>query len=275
MVPQVRDANRGGAGRRRDMSDGTKRLDRMQRAVNLAAGVSVVALAGTLTVSALTGSLCTVGTTVAGEAGRADVAPPPPPAARFVPPAEPVAFDEAYTVGRPNAPVTLIEYSDFRCPFCARFARETLPALEAAFVESGRLRVAYKHLPIPQLHPDAPLAAEAAECAGRAGRFREMHDALFAEPGRLTGGAMVTAALALGLDEASFRACLTDGETRERVGRDTAEARALGITGTPAFLVGTTEPDGRVRVTEVISGARPIEAFREAIERALAAAAAR
>lgn len=254
------------------MSKGTMRLESIQRWVNVAAGLSVVALAGTVVITALVGGLRPAGT-ITAEAGGGSTPPPPPPTPRFAPPAEPVALDEAYTVGRPDAPATLIEFSDFRCPFCARFARETLPALEAAFVEAGLLRIAYKHLPIPRLHPDAPLAAEAAECAGRAGRFRAMHDALFAEPGRLTGEALITGAVALGLDEASFRACLAGGETRDRVSRDAAEARALGITGTPAFLVGTTEPDGRVRVTEVISGARPIETFREAIERALAAAA--
>jgi protein-disulfide isomerase len=254
------------------MSDGTVRSNRVQRLINSGAGLSVIVLCATLVWAVMTGSLCPAGTVAAAGNGRGPVVPPPP--ARFAPPAEPVALDEAYTVGRADAPVTLIEYSDFRCPFCARFARETLPALEAEFVKAGRLRIAYKHLPIPGLHPDAPAAAEAAECAGREGKFRAMHDALFAEPGRLTGEALVTAAVALGLDEALFRACLTDGETREKVAHDTAEARDFGITGTPAFLVGVTEPDGRVRVTEVISGARPIETFRAAIQRVLTAAAA-
>jgi protein-disulfide isomerase len=179
-----------------------------------------------------------------------------------------------FTVGRATAPVTLIEYSDFRCPYCARFARDTLPALEAEFVDAGQLRVAYKHLPIPGLHPDAPLAAEAAECAGREGRFRAMHDDLFAQPGRLNGEALVARGVAIGLDEAGFRACLTGGETRDKVTLDTAEAGAFGLTGTPAFLVGVTGADGRVRVTEVISGARPIATFRDAIARTLATAEA-
>jgi protein-disulfide isomerase len=234
----------------------------------------VIVLCGTLVWAVWTGNLYPAGTTAATTTGGEAVAPPPPPPPPFAPPAEPVALDETFTVGRADAPVTLIEYSDFRCPFCAWFARETLPALEAEFVEAGRLRVAYKHLPIARLHPDAPLAAEAAECAGRAGRFRAMHDALFAEPGLLTGEALIAGAVAIGLDEAPFRACLTGGETRDRVTRDAAEARAFGITGTPAFLVGVTQPDGRVRVMEVISGARPIEFFREAIERALAASKA-
>jgi protein-disulfide isomerase len=256
------------------MSDGTARSDRVQRLINNGAGLSVIVLCGTLVWAVWSGNLDPAGTTAAATTGGGPVAPPPPPPPRFAPPADPVALDEAFTVGRADAPVTLLEYSDFGCPFCARFARDTLPALEAEFVEAGRLRVAYKHLPIARLHPDAPLAAEAAECAGRAGRFRDMHDALFAEPGRLNGEALIAGAVALGLDEAPFRACLTGRETRDRVARDAAEARAFGITGTPAFLVGVTEPDGRARVVEVISGARPIEFFREAIKRALAAAEA-
>jgi protein-disulfide isomerase len=248
-------------------NDGAKQ-NRAQRLINNGAGLSVIVLCTTLVWAVLTGHLCPAGTVAAAGNGAGRVAPPP--TARFAPPAEPVALDEAYTVGRADAPATLIEYSDFRCPFCARFARDTLPALETEFVEAGRLRIGYKHLPIPGLHPEAPLAAEAAECAAREGRFRAMHDELFAQPGRLNGEALVTRAVAVGLDEARFRACLTGGETRDKVGRDTAEARNLGITGTPAFLIGVTEPDGRVRVTEVISGARPIEAFRVAIERVLA-----
>ena len=246
----------------------------MQRLINNGAGLSVIVLCGTLVWAVLSGNLDPAGTTAAATTGAGAVAPPPPPPPRFAPPAEPVALDEAFTVGRADAPVTLLEYSDFGCPFCARFARDTLPALEAEFVEAGRLRVAYKHFPILQLHPNAGAAAEAAECAGQQGRFRAMHDALFAEPGRLDEAALAARAVAVGLDDARFRACLTGGETRDKVARETAEAREIGVTGTPAFLLGVTEPDGRVRVTEVISGARPIEFFREAIERALAAAEA-
>jgi predicted DsbA family dithiol-disulfide isomerase len=100
-------------------------------------------------------------------------------------------------------------------------------------------------------------------------------DDLIAEPRRIDAASLTERARTIGLDEGAFARCLAGGETRETVERHAAEAETFGITGTPAFFVGVTEADGRVRVTEVISGAQPVAAFRAAIERALAVAAAR
>jgi protein-disulfide isomerase len=256
------------------MTEGMARPDRIGRLINQAAGLSVVALCGTLVWAISTGNLCSVAPATVAAANAAGAGAPPP-RPRLAPPAEPVALDGAATIGAPTALVTLLEYSDFGCPFCARFATETLPALEAEYVAAGRLRLAYKHYPIPQLHPDAPKAAEAAECAAGQGRFRQMHDALFAEPRRIDEASLVERARTIGLDEGAFARCLADGETRDTVQRHAAEAERFGITGTPAFFVGVTQADGRVEVIEVISGAQPAAAFRAAIERALATAAAR
>lgn len=251
------------------MTDGMTRPDRMGRLINHAAGLAVVALCGTLVWAIPTGNLCSIAPTAIA-AGTGVVAPPPPsPRPRLTPPAEPVGLGDAATIGRPTAPVTLIEFSDFGCPFCARFATETLPALEQEYVAHGRLRLAYKHFPILTLHPDAERAAVAAECAGAEGRFRPMHDALFADPRRLDEASLLERAGAIGLDVPAFTVCLGSEAVRDLVRRHAAEAESFGISGTPAFLVGVTEADGRVRVTEVISGAQPVEAFRAAIERAL------
>lgn len=181
-------------------------------------------------------------------------------------PAEPVSMAGGLTMGEPSAPIVLLMFSDFDCPFCTRFAMETLPTLRRDFVRTGLVQLAFWNFPL-DIHPEARKAAEAAECAGDQGRFWEMHDGLLASP---TAGSSVDAlsrvATSAGLNIPSFKACLAAGKS-PAVDGDLAIGKALQITVTPSFFIGRREPDGRVHLTRRITGAKPAEDFRAAIQK--------
>ena len=184
-------------------------------------------------------------------------------------PTEPVSLAGAAIKGSPQAKVALVIYSDFECPFCARFANDTWPTLGSKYVGTEKVQAAFRHLPIEQIHSSALKAAEATECAAQQSQFWPMHDVLFKNTKQLGEMALLSYAQQIRLDLPNFRTCL-NGMTTAKIRADAAAASALGITGTPAFFVGAIQPDGRVKVTERIAGARPIATFEAAIDRALA-----
>jgi protein-disulfide isomerase len=171
-------------------------------------------------------------------------------------------------LGDGRAHVVLVTYSDFQCPYCGMAAREILPVLKKEYVDRGRLRIAFKNLPL-SIHPLAPGAAAAAACAGQQRQFWPMHDRLFREPTRLLSSDLEDAATEIGVDRASFESCLSATKTAALVQEDMAEAARLGISSTPTFIIGRLDADGRVRATDVLSGAKPVEAFREILDRLL------
>jgi protein-disulfide isomerase len=167
--------------------------------------------------------------------------------------------------GSANARVVLIEYSDFGCPFCGRHAQTAFLDIQREFVESGLVRYVFRHLPLEQLHPSAKKAAEAAECAHEQGKFWEMHDRLFANQKSFTVDKLIDHASAEQLDLARFRSCLVGGQMATTVSEHVAEARRLGITGTPSFLIGEIQPDGTVHIIRKLAGAEPFQVFRTAL----------
>jgi protein-disulfide isomerase len=185
-------------------------------------------------------------------------------------PGEPVSIEGAARKGSDTAPVVLVEFADYQCPACRRFETDTMPRLEAAYLSSGQVQWVLRHHPIVQLHPAAMDASRAAACAGARGRFWEMHQALFADPKRMDRSSLVRRAKALGLDEQAFATCLEDASIVAAVQRDINQATSLALLGTPAFMVGRREPDGRVRVSHIIPGAAPFADFKGAIDEALA-----
>lgn len=213
----------------------------------------------------------------AGDDGSAAATPPAgaagsPGAAAAADSADPrvAAADSARIRGLASAPVWVIEVSDYQCPFCKRWHDEVFPALEAEFVQTGRVRFAYVHHPLPN-HAHARTAAEAAMCAGAQGAFWPYHERIFDAQPRLaaTGAADSARALfaelaaAQGLDAGDFAQCVDDGVMRAVVEADLQRSRAqLGVNATPTFVVGD----------QLIEGAQPIEVFRQAIEAAAAAA---
>ncbi|WP_137994399.1 DsbA family protein [Streptomyces vilmorinianum] len=170
-------------------------------------------------------------------------------------------------LGRPDAPVVLIEYADFKCGYCGKFARDTEPELVRKYVENGTLRIEWRNFPI--FGEESEAAARAAWAAGQQGRFWEFHKAAYAEGAKEKGfGKERLAALAkeAGVPDLARFAKDTDGAAaREAVSKDQEQGYSLGATSTPSFLV-----NGRP-----IAGAQPLDTFTEAIEAAKAAAAAK
>lgn len=161
--------------------------------------------------------------------------------------------------GPAAAPVTIVEFSDFQCPFCKQVV-PTLAQLLSRY--GGRVKLVFRDFPIDSLHPQARKAAEAGRCAGDQGKFWEYHDALFANAPQLSPEQLKTYAQQVGLDVASFERCLGSGTHAAAVQKDIEEGTRLGVTGTPAFFVNG----------EVLSGAQPLESFVRVIERELARA---
>jgi protein-disulfide isomerase len=162
----------------------------------------------------------------------------------------------APTKGLSQAPVVIVEFSDFQCPYCRKALSELEKVLTAYPKE---VRLVYRHFPIDRLHPQARLAAQAAECAGAKGRFWEYHDRLFNQAD-LSLQKLKELAQGLGLDLASFEQCLTNEWTRTRVAQDVEAGTRAGVSGTPTFFI-----NGRRLV-----GAQPFEAFKTVIEEELA-----
>jgi len=177
--------------------------------------------------------------------------------------------------GSPKALITLIEFSDYACPFCAQYAAQAYPQIDRDYVKTNKIRYVFKNYPIAQLHPNAFRAHEAAACAGDQGRYWEMHDKLFADQRTLTLEGFAERAIALGLDAAKLRTCIEGPAHDALIRADIAEAEGGGVRGTPVFVLALTDPKGEIaKPLRVLVGAQPYQAFKEALDAALAQAAA-
>lgn len=173
------------------------------------------------------------------------------------PPRQTVAVDSTDPVRGPaDAPITIIEYSDYQCPFCAR-VNPTLERVRETY--GNKVKVVFKDFPLPN-HPEAPKAAEAAHCAGDQGKYWEMHDRLFSNQQALQLPALKQHATALGLDAVAFNQCLDSGKHADRVAENLKKGEALGVQSTPTLFV-----NGRPVV-----GAQPFEYFKSVIDEELA-----
>lgn len=181
-----------------------------------------------------------------------------------------VEIDGAPSNGPSSAPVTLIEISDYHCPYCRRHVQQTQPQLYSDYVRPGKVRHVFLHYPIEQLHPDAYRSHEAASCAADQGKFWELHAKLFETPLR-TIEQLVPVAQSLGLDGNALRVCLESGKHAQAVKDSVARIQKLGISGTPHFLVGRTPAGGGpMRVSKIVEGAQPFSAFKTAIDAVIA-----
>ena len=191
------------------------------------------------------------------------------PAQGGVAPSGPVraSVADAPTLGRADAPVTIVEFSDYQCPFCQRFFATTLPALKQEYIDAGKLRYVFRDFPL-EMHAQARKAAEAAHCAGEHGKYWEMHDRLFQNQRALAPSQLAEHARAIGLEGAEFETCLSSARHAARVERGLADGAAAGVQGTPGFVVGRTKAGDVVEGTP-IRGAQPLEAFRRVIEQML------
>jgi len=163
--------------------------------------------------------------------------------------------DDDTVRGSPDAKVTIVEFSDYECPFCERFYTQTYLQLKAEYIDTGKVKFIYRDFPL-SFHPQAQKAAEAAECAGEQGKYYEMHDLLFGKG--VSGGvnSFKAYAIELGLDTTKFNDCLDSGSMAGEVRKDMNDGSRAGVRGTPAFYING----------QSLSGAQPIEAFRQIID---------
>lgn len=168
--------------------------------------------------------------------------------------------------GRQTARLTVIEFSDYQCPFCARHFRQTLPSIEKDYVRSGRIKYVFHDFPLESIHKEAFKAAEAAHCAGDQGQYWAMHDRLFADQKALSAADIPLHGRAIGLDAAKFARCLDEGKYAQKVRAAIADARKAGVRSTPTFFLGRAESGGVVKVLKTVRGAAPYEKFKEALE---------
>lgn len=160
--------------------------------------------------------------------------------------------------GQPNAPVTIVEFGDFNCGYCGRWARETLPLIDEKYIQTGKVRMAYVHYPI--LGADSMTAAEATECASQQNKFWDYHNLLYANQGiGFTPTNLIRLAEDLGLDKTAFENCLANFSDRVSLEDDIRLAQVMGVRGTPAFLVNGIP----------LAGAYPYEDFEQVIEHSL------
>ncbi len=173
-------------------------------------------------------------------------------------------------IGLNSAPLTLVEFSDFQCPFCARHNRNTLPKLDTEYVMTGKLKYVLRDMPL-SIHREARGAAHAAWCANEQGKFWKMHEQMFANQRYLRPGDLVKHAEEIGLDVPAFQACFDSGKYKAKIDASVEEGRKLGLSGTPSFVLGYTEAGGtQVRGMKVIRGALAFELFKDSIDELLA-----
>ena len=179
-----------------------------------------------------------------------------------------ISLDDDPIRGDPNAPITIVEFSDFQCPFCARFHVQTLPSLLEEYIADGKVNLVYRDFPIQSIHPNALPAAVAAECADDQGKYWEYHDMLFEKQSswaRLDSNSAISTfsqyATDIGLEKEQFDSCLGSGKYLEEVQGDLRDGRDYEITGTPGFFIGN-EKIGFVK----LNGAQPFESFKRIID---------
>jgi len=175
------------------------------------------------------------------------------------------SIDDDPSKGDRNAPVIFLMFSDLECPFCRKFELTTLKKIEKEYIDRGLVLFVFRDFPII-FHPFAREGAKAANCAGKEGKYWEMHELLIS--GDVNPVAIREYAKSLGLNEEKFKACMDDEETNAEIEKDMKDAREYGITGTPFFIIGQNKGE-KTFEGERITGAQPIETFKSVIEKHL------
>jgi protein-disulfide isomerase len=171
------------------------------------------------------------------------------------------------TLGQPTAPVTMIEFSDYQCPYCAGYAIDTLPHIIGDYVSTGKVRYVLRNFPLEDAHPLALKAAAAAACAGEQGKYWEAHDRFF-KTRALTPEDLIGHAKTLNLDRQRFQQCLASSRIATKIQADKSAGEQLGVTGTPSFFFGYTDANEPMNIEAVdfIAGAQPFAVFKELID---------
>jgi protein-disulfide isomerase len=188
---------------------------------------------------------------------------PVPAAKQTVPKVEMSIANGWYSLGRSDAPVTMVEFSDYQCPFCRRFQTDTFGDLKKNYIDTGKVRFISRDFPL-EFHANALKAAEAVRCAGEQGKYWEMRDLLIANSKDLTADAIRHYANTLALEPASFVQCVESEKHKAEIEKDMADAASLQISGTPTFVVGRESAD--VLKGVMLVGAQPYSTFDSIIQ---------
>jgi protein-disulfide isomerase len=178
-----------------------------------------------------------------------------------------VKGDAIYVLGKSDAPLTMVEFTDYQCPFCGRFETTTFPEIKKNYIDTGKLRLILRDLPLSDMHPFALKAAQSVHCAGDQGKYWEMKELVFKNQSKIDVDSLAGYAKDLSLNGDAFKSCMADGKHLKEIGNEAKYAQSLGITGTPTFILGKAVGDsveGRV-----IVGAQPLAVFEAAINEML------
>lgn len=172
------------------------------------------------------------------------------------------------TQGSATAKLTLVEFSDYQCPFCGRHVRETAGQIEKEYIATGKLKHVFLNLPLESIHRFAFKAAEAANCAGEQGRYWEMHNRLFENQTKLDP--LTPHAEAVGIDVPKFEECMSSGRQAAAIRRDMVAAQQAGVTGTPTFFLAYTDPkSSKIKTVRRFTGAVAYAAMKAEIDKLL------
>jgi protein-disulfide isomerase len=176
----------------------------------------------------------------------------PPSAAAAAPPPDHVgellSIETASTMGRPDTKVTLVVFTDYQCPFCARFALATMPDLVAAYVDSGRVDIALVNNPLEKIHPLAFAAAQTAECAAGENKFWQVHDLLFQNQKTLSEASFAELWSQAGLQPDRLAECRRGGAVLAKIRAQSLTGDRFNVTGTPTLVIGRRAEPGKIRV---------------------------
>ncbi len=171
-------------------------------------------------------------------------------------------------LGEIDAPVTIVEFSDYQCPFCRRFSLFVFPAIQREYIDTGKVRYVFRDFPLSSIHQQAEKAHESARCAAEFNKYWEMHDVLFERQNDLMVPSLKQYAGELGLDSTRFEECLDSGKYQVAIQKDVADGQAAGISGTPSFFVGKSGSGDSITCT-IIRGAQPLATFQAIIQQLL------
>lgn len=179
-----------------------------------------------------------------------------------------VSVENSPFKGKVDATVTIVEFSDYDCPFCARHYRDVMPILQTEYIDTGKVKFVMRENPIASLHKNAMNASIAALCAGEQDKYWEMHNLLFDNQRELGVDNLKSFAGTIGLDTGSFNECLDGKKTAGQVRKDMATSAKLGMRGTPGFFIGLTDQSdsNKVEASVYLKGAKSIDAFRASID---------
>lgn len=168
-------------------------------------------------------------------------------------------LEGAPVLGDKNAPITMVEFTDYQCPFCRQFYTQTFAELKKNYIDTGKVRFYSRDLPLDSMHPNAMRAAEAARCAADQGQFWKLRDVIGNQPDKLDLESLLADAESLKLDVTAFRVCVVAEKHKSEIEADLMEAMRIGADGTPAFVLGKSTPQGVDG--DLVVGAQPYNIF--------------